>query len=196
MTMRTLARGAGTALAIWATLGACAARPVVESPAPSTSAPAAEWVIVRATGGIAALEIVRSVEWTRDGAAKWTTFSRRLCAAGDECPAFDSASGLLPPAAAARVQDAVRDARVASLHPDYGIGPGADRMSTELSVRLGGQTHRTVGDEGTWPPPVQRVVEAVSEVVMAARQGARDDRVRALNASHALQPSSAANSAR
>ena len=196
MTMRTVARGAGAALACWATLGACAARPTVETPAPSSAGPAAEWVIVRATGGIAALEVVRSVEWTRDGAVRWTAFTRRLCATGSECPAFDSASGVLPAAAAARIQAAVREARVGSLDPDYGIGPGADRMSTEVSVRLEGRTHRTVGDESTYPLSVQRVVETVSEVVSAARQGAQRERVRVFHASHALQPSSAANSAR
>ena len=196
MTIRRFARGAGAVLACWATLGACASRPAAETPAPSSAPPAAEWVIVRATGGIAALEVVRSVEWTRGGSVRWTAFTRRLCATGTECPAFDSAAGVLPADAAARIQAAVREARIGSLDPDYGIGPGADRMSTEISVRVDGRTHRTVGDESTYPLSVQRVVETVSEVVSAARQGAQRERVRVFHASHALQPSSAANSAR
>jgi len=194
MTMRHLARGVVAAFACWATFGGCAARP---NPEVSPSAgPSAEWVIVRATGGIAALEVVRSIEFSPGGRARWTAFTRRLCGASAECPAFDSATGPLPAAAVARVQAAVREARVASLDPDYGIGPGADRMSTEVSVRIEGQTHRTVGDESTWPLSVQRMVETVSEVVMQARQGAQRERDRIFHASQALHPSSPANSAR
>ena len=134
-------------------------------------------VIARSTGGIGALDVVRIVELD-SSATRWTAFTRRLCdASGDSvrrCPAAtDSAAGGLSAEGATRVWTAVREARFAELRPDYGVGPGADRMSLEVRVvGSDGREHAVRGDESTVPPALSRVVETMNAEISAAR-GAR-----------------------
>ena len=160
------------ALALSAAIAGCVRR--VETASPEARPVR---VIARASGGIGALDVVRIVELD-SSVTRWVAFTRRLCDGGGDslsrCPAAtDSAAGHLDTASSTRVWTAVREARLAELRPDYGMGPGADRMSLEVRVvGSDGREHAVRGDESTVPPALARVVETMNAVISAAR-GAR-----------------------
>jgi hypothetical protein len=124
-------------------------------------------VEVTATGGFAALSIHQIVTH-EDGHFLYTLGS--LCAA--QCqPARDSVAGTLSSAAANSLFGAVFAENPTALEDDYGTTPqSADMMSYTLRITMNDLTKTVHADDGTMPPQMRRIVDAVRAAISAARQ--------------------------
>lgn len=161
--------GAGStflSLVLLAVPAGCGSTTALKTPQPD-SLPVAG-IDVRATGGIAALDLHATIDSTT-GEAVLTT--RPLCAPTSEC------QDLVPPAQ--RILDRTTVdaffARMATpefsaLHPDYGTTPnGADMRSYVITIRKGGVVRTLRGDDGSLPP---LLAAFVSDVLNAPRGSA------------------------
>ena len=153
---------------------ACVRPPAETEPAGNDAAGAARAdssassaVLVRQTGGIAALEIVQRIE--RAGDVRWSTRTGRLC--GSSCPpATDSAGGPLAAPLAARAWAAARAAGLDTLRADYGSTRGAaDMMDVAVRDTTSSGTRTFRGDEGTLPPALKALTSEVASVIRDAR---------------------------
>ncbi len=146
-------------------LGACASAsstgPVIDYGNFNTGS-----VDVLAEGGFGALSIHHLV---RHDDHYYLTTQGSLC--GPTCQApRDSASGTLSTAAVDSLFAVVISAQPASLQDDYGITPNsADMMSYTLRISFNGSTRTVHADDGTMPPPMRRIVDAVRATISAAR---------------------------
>lgn len=160
---RTRAESALPSLVLLAVTAGCGSTTAVETPQPDSFSIAG--IDVRATGGIAVLDLHATIDSTT-GAAVLTI--RPLCAPTSEC------QDLVPPAQ--RILDrATVDAFFArtgtpefsALHPDYGTtSNGADMRSYVITIRKGGVVRTLRGDDGSLPP---LLAAFVSDVLNAPR---------------------------
>lgn len=124
-------------------------------------------VEVVAEGGIAALATNHSV---RHDDRFFVFVRRHICSANCAAP-MDSASGTLAPAAADSLFGVILSQSPFELKDDYGpTRGGADMMGYTVRITSGGKTKTVHADDGTMPPPMRRIVEAVRETISGARR--------------------------
>jgi hypothetical protein len=125
-------------------------------------------VEVYATGGIAGLVTDwRIVRPTR----QFFYVNRRSCTSAG-CPAaLDSAAGTLSQAAIDSIFNVVIPRDTAGTVRDYGTTPNAaDMRQYVVRVTNGDQTTDLRADDGTMPPPMRAMIDAVRGTIAAARQ--------------------------
>ncbi len=120
-----------------------------------------------AEGGIAALLINEAV---RHDDRFYLQTTRHLC--GTTCPAaLDSASGTLSAPAADSLFSLVWAQSPFSLKDDYGTMNGAaDMMTYTLRMTFDGTTKTVRADDGTMPPQMRQIVDALRGTISAARK--------------------------
>ena len=152
-----------------AALAACARRdPTSASPSrvDNVSLSGARLELVE-EGGIAALSTTQTI---RHDDRAFTFVRRHICAANCGAP-MDSASSTLSVAAADSLLNIVSKAEPANLKDDYGMTVGgADMVTYTLRVVLDNGTKTIRADDGTMPPAMRLIVEAIHGIVAAARK--------------------------
>lgn len=120
-----------------------------------------------AEGGIAALLINETV---RHDDRFYLQTTRHLC--GPTCPAaLDSASGTLSAPAADSLFSLVWAQSPFSLKDDYGTMNGAaDMMTYTLRMTFDGTTKTVRADDGTMPPQMRQIVDALRGTISVARK--------------------------
>lgn len=127
-------------------------------------------VEIVAEGGFAALatnHVVRHDD-------RFFVFSQRhICSAN--CPApMDSASGTLAPATTDSLFGVIFSQSPFELKDDYGpTKGGADMMGYTVRITSGGKTKTIHADDGTMPPAMRRIIDAVRQTISGARTSAR-----------------------
>jgi hypothetical protein len=118
-------------------------------------------------GGIAALSIDRVV---RHDDRFFLYTQRHLC--GQTCPPpLDSITGTLSPAVADSLFTLVWAQQPFSLKDDYGTTHGAaDMMEYTLRMTFDGTTKTVRADDGTMPPPMRQILDALRGTISAARK--------------------------
>jgi hypothetical protein len=124
-------------------------------------------VEVVAEGGFAALATNHLV---RHDDRFFVFTQRHICSAN--CPApMDSASGMLAPSAADSLFGVILSQSPFELKDDYGpTKGGADMMSYTVRITSAGKTKTIHADDGTMPPPMRRIVDAVRQTIASARR--------------------------
>jgi hypothetical protein len=118
-------------------------------------------------GGIAAFFTAHLV---RHDDRYFSVVRRRICLPPNCGAPLDTAAGTLSPAATDSLFNIVL-AQASSLETDYGVTPnGADMITYTLQITKGSTAKTIRADDGTMPPPMRRIVEAVHGIVSAARQ--------------------------
>jgi hypothetical protein len=117
-------------------------------------------------GGIAALSTAQTV---RHDDRTFSYVRRQICAAN--CPApMDSASGTLSFAASDSLFNIVWNAQPGTLKDDYGPTPNsADMVTYTLRVVFANETKTVRADDGTMPPAMRQIVQAIHGIIAAAR---------------------------
>ena len=94
---------------------------------------------------------------------------RQLC--GQTCGApMDSVTGTLSPAATDSLFNVVWAQSPFTLRDDYGTTNGAaDMISYTLRMTFDGTTKTIRADDGTMPPPMRQIVDAIRGTISAAR---------------------------
>ncbi len=157
-------------LILLAVVAACARRDPTSSPAVRVddfgALNAAKIELVE-EGGIAALLIDRVV---RHDDRFFLHTQRHLC--GQTCPPpLDSITGTLSPAAADSLFTLVWAQQPFSLKDDYGTTHGAaDMMEYTLRMTFDGTTKTVRADDGTMPPPMRQILDALRGTISAARK--------------------------
>jgi hypothetical protein len=157
-------------LILLAVVAACARRDPTSSPAVRVDdfgvLNAAKIELVE-EGGIAALLIDRVV---RHDDRFFLYTQRHIC--GQTCPApMDSVTGTLSPAAADSLFTLVWAQQPFSLKDDYGTTHGAaDMMEYTLRMTFDGTTKTVRADDGTMPPPMRQILDALRGTISAARK--------------------------
>jgi hypothetical protein len=120
-----------------------------------------------AEGGIAALLIN---EAARHDDRFYLRTMRHLC--GPTCPpALDSTSGTLSASAADSLFSIVRAQSPFSLKDDYGTtGGAADMMIYTLRMTFDGTAKTVRADDGSMPPQMRQIVDALRGTISAARK--------------------------
>jgi hypothetical protein len=118
-------------------------------------------------GGIAALMTDRIV---RHDDRFFLYTQRHLC--GQSCAApLDSATGTLSPAATDSLFTLVWAQQPFSLKDDYGTSRGAaDMMEYTLRMTFDGTTKTIRADDGTMPPQMRQILDALRGSISAARK--------------------------
>lgn len=118
-------------------------------------------------GGIAALLIDRVV---RHDDRFFLYTQRHLC--GQTCPPpLDSITGTLSPAATDSLFSLVWAQQPFSLKDDYGTSRGAaDMMEYTLRMTFDGTTKTVRADDGTMPPQMRSILDALRGTISAARK--------------------------
>jgi len=118
-------------------------------------------------GGIAALMTDRIV---RHDDRFFLHTQRHLC--GPTCPPpLDSITGTLSPAAADSLFTLVWAQQPFSLKDDYGTSRGAaDMMEYTLRMTFDGTTKTVRADDGTMPPQMRQILDALRGTISAARK--------------------------
>ncbi|HTE46411.1 MAG TPA: hypothetical protein VK636_14250 [Gemmatimonadaceae bacterium] len=124
-------------------------------------------VDILAEGGIAAIAENQQVSHD-DG--RFVTKVRQHCTA--TCPApLDSASGTLAGPAVDSLFAGIVAQAPFDLKDDYGDSKGAaDMLIYTVRITLGGRTKTVHADDGTMPPQLHRIVDAVRASISAARR--------------------------
>jgi hypothetical protein len=126
-------------------------------------------VEVQESGGFAALE----TDWVVDQeSGRYLMTRRRICQGATCPPAMDSTSGTLDRAAADSLFAAIARDTTGLSAADFGTTRnGADMISYVLRVGVNGDTRIDArADDGTMPPPMYRIIQAVRATVTAARK--------------------------
>ncbi len=120
-----------------------------------------------AEGGIAALQINHLV---RHDDRFFLYTNRHLCS--QTCPApLDSATGTLSASAADSLFGLVWAQSPFNLKDDYGNSAGAaDEMLYTLRMTFDGTTKTIRADDGTMPPQMRQIVDALRGTISAARK--------------------------
>jgi hypothetical protein len=137
-----------------------------DSPNADVSALNAATVEITAEGGFAALSTDHLV---RHDDRHFLYRLGHICSR--ECPAaLDSASGTLAPAATDSLFTTILAQSPFSLNDDYGTTTGgADMMSYTMRITAGGSTKTIRADDGTMPPQMRRIVDAVHQTISKAK---------------------------
>ena len=118
-----------------------------------------------AVGGLAGLQIHQLV---RHDDRTYVSTTRRICAPACGAP-VDSASGTLSAAADDSLFNIAWQQTPFSLKDDYGHTMGSgDMMSYALTVSFNGQTKTITADDGTMPPSMRTIVNAMRGIITAA----------------------------
>lgn len=125
-------------------------------------------VEVTAEGGIAALSTHQVV---RHDDRAFVHAMRRICAQNCGAP-LDSASGMLSASAIDSLFHTIFvDQSAASLKDDYGTTlNAADMMTYTLTVTAGIIVKTVRADDGTMPPQMRQILQAVQSTISAARK--------------------------
>lgn len=124
-------------------------------------------VQVVAEGGVAALRLTQNVE---HDTRKYASVQRHICTNDCQAP-IDSVSGVLAANAADSLFTIVLAQQPFSLRDDYGTTNGAaDMMVYTIRITAGGNVKTIRADDGTMPPPLHQIVDAVRGTIAAARQ--------------------------
>jgi hypothetical protein len=157
-------------LIVLAFVAACARRDPTSSPAVRVDdfgvLNAAKIELVE-EGGIAALMIDRVV---RHDDRFFLYTQRHLC--GQTCAApMDSVTGTLSPAMSDSLFTLVWAQQPFSLKDDYGTTHGAaDMMEYTLRMTFDGTTKTVSADDGTMPPQMRQILDALRGTISAARK--------------------------
>jgi hypothetical protein len=157
-------------LILLAVVAACARRDPTSSPAVRVDdfgfLNAAKIELVE-EGGIAALLIDRVV---RHDDRFFLYTQRHLC--GQTCAApMDSVTGTLSPAASDSLFTLVWAQQPFNLKDDYGTTHGAaDMMEYTLRMTFDGTTKTVRADDGTMPPQMRQILDALRGTISAARK--------------------------
>jgi hypothetical protein len=161
--MRTCIVGALVAVSVLA----CAHKtPAPTAPLDSFGTLNGARIEITAEGGIAAL----STNWRASHDDRSFAYARRhIC--GPTCPApFDSASGILSPAAADSLFSVIWSLTPSQLRDDYGLTPGAaDMFEYVLRVTFDGTTKTVHADDGTMPAAMRQIVSLLAATIDSAR---------------------------
>lgn len=118
-------------------------------------------------GGIAALSTTYAVSHDE---RTFTYVRRQICSAKCGAP-MDSVSGTLSSGASDSLFNIVWNAQPGTLKDDYGPTPnGADMVTHTLRVVFQNSTKTVRADDGTMPPAMRQIVDAIHGVVAAARK--------------------------